>query len=61
MPNAGDGQKPHPCVGKSRVIPVRDRQEQWRELNEAVQNHNPQARLHHAPLTHRCSLNYKRV
>ena len=45
MYNAGDGQEPHSCVGKSRVVPVRARQEQYRELNEAVQNHYPQAGL----------------
>jgi stage III sporulation protein SpoIIIAA len=39
---AGDGDIPHPAVGKARRMMVRDRRQQHRILLEATQNHTPE-------------------
>ena len=39
---AGGGSVPHPCIGRARRIPVRDRRHQHDTLIEAVQNHTPE-------------------
>ena len=42
MEIGGDGEVPHPAIGKSRRIPVPNRKKQFELMLEAVQNHNPQ-------------------
>lgn len=37
----GDGDVPHPAIGNARRLQVQDRLTQYKELQEAVQNHNP--------------------
>ena len=39
---AGDGDIPHPAVGKARRMMVRDRRQQHRVMLESVQNHTPE-------------------
>ena len=42
---AGGGAVPHPCIGRARRLPVRDRADQPAILLEAVQNHTAQVRI----------------
>eukprot|EP00026_Physarum_polycephalum_P002441 Phypoly_transcript_02447.p1 GENE.Phypoly_transcript_02447~~Phypoly_transcript_02447.p1 ORF type:complete len:756 (+),score=77.56 Phypoly_transcript_02447:1-2268(+) len=39
---AGDGDTPHPCIGRARRVQVPHRNEQHSIMIETVQNHNPQ-------------------
>lgn len=40
----GDGDVPHPSIGRARRLQVRDRLQQHKELLEAVQNHSPKVK-----------------
>lgn len=39
---AGDGDTPHPCIGRARRVQISHRDEQHSTMIETVQNHNPQ-------------------
>ncbi len=42
---AGGGAVPHPCIGRARRLPVRDRADQPAILLEAEQNHTAQVSI----------------
>jgi stage III sporulation protein SpoIIIAA len=45
----GDGDVPHPGIGRARRMQLSDPDTQHKVMIEAVENHMPQVRCHHSP------------